>query len=320
MIIPNREWSLNLTRESLLKDIDIEIQKEYQILNKFSTEKFSLLLVLFGILTIFVMIWPRFSFGEEITFYLIAACILIFFWTYWNWILILLKIFKIPLIDRESDFVDTKPFNLGRFDSHNEREQFINQLKSDWSFAKKGGPHFQVFSIFLGSVACISYANVVGWICIPHLNDSVILGITIAELLIFFSIVVIITTINPDIYTKFLEMVPELLKLSEEKNINRKSLILKGMGLIILGAFLTVFWSIFFYIFPLILIYWFIIPNWELIIGNFPNNLVILLLLVLFLHYFIEFLVIPFGISLVESVKNEKIWWLETLKIENISY
>ena len=81
MIQPNRTWSINLTKESLLKEIDDEIQKEYQILNKFSSEKFSIILVVFGVLTILVMIWSyiasfvgQFNF---LLFYFIASDLLI---------------------------------------------------------------------------------------------------------------------------------------------------------------------------------------------------------------------------------------------------
>jgi len=34
------------------------------------------------------------------------------------------------------------------------------------------------------------------------------------------------------------------------------------------------------------------------------------------LNYLVEFLALVFGINLVENIKNEKIWWLEQLKIE----
>jgi hypothetical protein len=90
MIQPNRTWSINLTKESLLKEIDDEIQKEYQILNKFRSEKFSLILVIFGVLTIIVTIWPFFSqFINKthlILFYIISTTLLFLFWSYWEYI------------------------------------------------------------------------------------------------------------------------------------------------------------------------------------------------------------------------------------------
>jgi len=88
MIQSNRTWSVNNSKESLLEEIDTEIQKEYQILNKFSSEKFSIILVIFGFLTIFVSIWPFISSiineTQLVLFYLISANLLILFWSYWE--------------------------------------------------------------------------------------------------------------------------------------------------------------------------------------------------------------------------------------------
>jgi hypothetical protein len=101
MIQSNRTWNVNLTKESLLREIDLEIQKEYQILNKFSSEKFSIILVLFGILTLIVAIWPLISHlfdkSKIVLLYIISANLMLLFWVYWGYIrTIILGFLSVP--------------------------------------------------------------------------------------------------------------------------------------------------------------------------------------------------------------------------------
>src|SRR5208337_3767466 len=102
MIQPNRIWSINLTKESLLKEIDEEIQKEYQILNKFSSEKFSNILVIFGFLTIIASLWtlisPTLKNIQMGLFFVISADLLILYWNYAEFIKNLIyKILRIKI-------------------------------------------------------------------------------------------------------------------------------------------------------------------------------------------------------------------------------
>ena len=59
-----------------------------------------------------------------------------------------------------------------------------------------------------------------------------------------------------------------------------------------------------------------VFPNIPLFSANLVGNAVGLVILTMVLYLLVEFLALLFGINLVESIKNEKIWWLETLKID----
>ena len=197
-----------------------------------------------------------------------------------------------------------------------ERKQLIFLLNSDWAVAKKGEPHFRAFSLFLITLVGIAYANIQGWITIPQLNDPVIFGATVADGIIVYSIVIVISILNPDITTVFWEKLFDFLKIYKEKLNLRRWIISKGVYLVIIGGLLIVFWSIFFNLFPIVMLIWFVIPNVPLLLGNMTNNVIILSLLIIVLNFLIEFLALIFDINLVESIKNEKIWWLEKIKLE----
>ena len=70
------------------------------------------------------------------------------------------------------------------------------------------------------------------------------------------------------------------------------------------------------YIFPLFLLYFFAGPNLLSLTNNFLNNFIILILFMIILNTLVEFLAVAFGINIIENIKNEKIWWLEKLRLE----
>lgn len=314
MIIPDRKWSVNLTKEALLKEIDEEIQKEYQILNKFSSEKFSIILIIFGFFTILVTILPFISSkictSQAIFFYLIAFAFLITYWTYWEKI----KNSFFKKDNKQPDKVSNLFKSLEIF-SANERIQFKHLLIADWQFAKKGEPHFKAFSLLLWTIIVVAFANIQGWISIPHLNDSIFWGVTITQVLIVYSLIIIISIFNPNVMTIFWEKLFYFLKMLNEKPNTRLWIISRGIYFIVIGGVFIGFWTILFNIFPIVFLVWFVLPNAPVLLENFVNNLVILLLLVITLNFLIEFLASIFGINLVECVKNEKIWWLEKIKL-----
>ncbi|MGA2919124.1 hypothetical protein [Methanoregula sp.] len=318
MIQSNRTWSVNYSKESLLEEIDDEIQKEYQILNKFSSEKFSIILVIFGFLTIFVSIWTFISsFINEtqlVLFYLISANLLILFWSYWEIIKnILFAILKIPI--RPNIIGPKISINfLSIFDA-SEREQFKFLLKTDWVFAKKGEPHSWAFFIFLSTLIGISYANLQGWINIPHLNDSIIFGISVSSVLIIFSIITIFANYYLNSKGILWESLFEVSKIIKDQAITKFKKIIFAILFMILGVLLLM-WTFFFYIFPILLLSIFVLPNLPLLSNSLLNNLVMLLFFTLILNCLVEFLAVPYGINLVENIKNEKIWWLERIKLD----
>jgi len=324
MILPNRGWSINYTKENLLKEIDDEIQKEYQILNKFSSEKFSIILIVFGVLTIFLMIWPiiapNFCYFPFLLFYLIAANILILFWNYAESVKkILKKIFKIPDEQSLQMTINSTEISIFHIFNANEREQLQILLNTDWQIAKKGEPHFRAFSLFLISLVGISYANIQGWIRIPHFNDSIFMGVTYSIGVIIYSSIIIFAILNPNIMTSFWELLFDLFKKINESNKSRQWILSRGIFLILLGVLFIVFWNFFFYIFPVILLLGFIGQNIPILLQNFVNNFIILCLLIIILNILIEFIALIFGINLVETIKNEKIWWLEKIKLDILS-
>jgi len=261
MINPHRDWNINLTKETLLKEIDDEIQKEYLEINKFSSEKFSILLVIFGVLTIIVMIWPsNFPWSVGLSLYLLASSVLFAVWTYGegvkNW---LKRLLRISNVDQGAD-IEIKQPNLLKIFNLNERDQLKLLLNTDWQFVKKGEPHFRAFAIFLCTIVLICYANIQRWICVPHLSDYFIFGITIGHLLIGYSLIIIVSMYNPDINTRFWEILFDFLKLIDEKKLSYDWIISNGIAFIILGVFLILFWGIFFKILPIVLLFGLFIP------------------------------------------------------------
>lgn len=319
MILSNRKWNVNLSKESLLNEIDEEIQKEYQILNKFSSEKFSIILVIFGFLTIFISIWPLISHyidkNQLIIFYLISANILILFWSYWEFIKrIVLAIFKIS--NFHNSIGSKISWNVLQMYDANERDKFKFLLTSDWIFAKKGEPHAWAFLIFLSTLIGISYANLRGWIEVPHMNDPIIFGATITIGLIIFSIIAIFANYYLNIKGFFWERLFEAFKIIQnESNSNRKMLFF-GILSIITGITIFIVWIFFFNIFPILLLGFFVIPNLPILLKDLLNNFLLLSLIIILLNFLVEFIAIIYGIYLVETVKNEKIWWLETIRLD----
>jgi uncharacterized membrane protein SpoIIM required for sporulation len=174
MILCDRTWNANLTKENLLKEIDDEIQKEYPILNKFSSEKFSVLLIIFGVITIFITIWPSvssfISTSQLLVFYIISVNLLILYWSYSEKIIKLMKkIFqkKIVIPENQENQNSNSPNFFELFDI-NERDQFKVLLNVDWEIAKKGEPYFKAFLFFYSVLIVICYANIQNWITIPY--------------------------------------------------------------------------------------------------------------------------------------------------------
>jgi hypothetical protein len=46
------------------------------------------------------------------------------------------------------------------------------------------------------------------------------------------------------------------------------------------------------------------------------NSIIILVAFTAVLYFLVDFIAILFCINLIENIKNEKIWWLETLKLD----
>ncbi len=318
MIFRKRSWSINVTKDSLITELDYEIQKEYQILNKFSSEKFSIILIIFAFITVLITIFDFFPqiFSESqdiLLLYLFSADLMILIWSYWGFLKkISLKIFKIrPLI---SGPVSSLNFFV-LFDK-NERARFKFLLNADWQYAKKGEPHSWAIFIFLFTLIGISYANLQNWINIPHLNDPIFFGIPLSIALIIFSLIMIISIYYLNIKGIIWDILFSSIDFFEEKSQTKMKTLLIGL-LFIISGFIIVMLPIFYYVFPLVFFAYFIIPNLSFL--SYSNNFVFLLLCIIFINVMVEFLAIPYGINLVENIKNEKIWWLERLKIEILS-
>jgi len=315
MIQPNRPWSVNLSKESLLKEIDDEIQKEYQILNKFSSEKFSLILTIFSVIAIIASIWPSITQfidkNQLILFYLISTSLLFLFWGYWEYVK---KLLKIP--EAQGKIKPKLSLNFIQVLNANERDRLKYFLTADWVYSKKGEPHSWAFFIFLSTLVILSYANFQNWINIPHLNDTLILGIPLSFCLIIFSVITIIANYYLNTRGILWDVLLDLM--NNLKNVENKSklkMLFLAILLIIIGI-LMIAWTFFFYIFPIVLLAFFVFPNFPYLMSNFLTNIALLFIFTYLLNISVEFIAVPYGINLVENIKNEKIWWLETLKLE----
>ena len=324
MIQPNRTWSVSLTKESLLKEIDDEIQKEYQILNKFSSEKFSIILVIFGVLTLIVAIWPSISpfidKTQMVLFYIISANLLIIYWSYWEIIksIILARFKKLNPKKTVEPKISMNIFQMlitqiSGLDV-SERDKFKFFLMADWIYAKKGEPHSWAFLIFLSTLIGISYANIQGWIEVPHLNDQMIFGLTFSMGLIIFSFIMIFANYYLNIRGFFWENLLDAFEIIKDRSNSGRKMLFIGIFTVIIGFLSMIIWTFFSNIFPILLLWFCVVPNLALIFNDLLNNLVILFFFMVFLNLLVEFLAVFFGINLVENVKNEKIWWLETIR------
>lgn len=321
MIISNRTWNVNLTKERLLKEIDDEIQKEYQILNKFSSEKFSILLVIIGAITILVTIQSDISTiiytNHLLVFYVISANLLILYWCYSEKIEKLMKFFfqKKPIILEIQKNQNSGSVIFFRWFDINERDQFKILLNTDWEIAKKGEPYFKAFLFFFSVLIGICYISIQEWVTIPHLNDTIIFGIPLSIGIILYSFVIILGTYNPDIMTLFYEWLFEFLNRTNNAGRNQNRIAV-GIRLVSFGFLLLIVWNFFFYFFPILIFWYFVIPNSSLILSNLLNSVLILVAFTAVLYFIVDFIAILFCINLVENIKNEKIWWLETLKMD----
>ena len=273
---------------------------------------------MFGFLTIFISIWPSISSlidkTQIVLFYLISANLLILFWSYWEFIKdILLAILKIP--NRPNIIGPKISLNFLSIFNSNEREKFKFLLRADWIFAKKGEPHSWAFFIFLSTLIAISYANFQNWINIPNLNNSVIFGISVSSVIIFFSIITILANYYLNSKGILWENLFKVSKTLEDGTISKPKRIVFAIAFILIGILLLM-WTFFFYIFPILFLAFFVVPNLHLLTNSLLNNFVILLVFTLILNFLVEFLAIPYGINLVENIKNEKIWWLERIKLD----
>lgn len=72
------------SKHALLQDIDNEIQREYAILNKFTTEKFSIILLILGIIGIIATMWnpmqPHFDLNEFLGFWILSTFMMLIIW------------------------------------------------------------------------------------------------------------------------------------------------------------------------------------------------------------------------------------------------
>src|SRR5208283_4568566 len=287
MALRNRSWSVNNTKESLLKEIDDEISKVYQIINKYSSdssEKYFILGLIVAIVAAIFALYQNYILNlphsDFFLYYLIAACLVIFYWTYaeraGNFIK---KILKIPIVDDIDKEKNPIELNLITIFSTPERMRLRILLQYDWQFSKKGEPHFRAFSIFLISIVVISYANIQGWLNIPHLNDQMLFGIGVSWALIVYSLIIMVSILNPNIMTLFWESIFTFSdKVLRKNNGKNKKLLLLGFLVVIFGFLPFIFWTIIFNIFPLILLYYFVMPNIPFLLANFPTNLLILIL------------------------------------------
>lgn len=317
MIQPNRPWSVNLSKESLLKEIEDEIQKEYQILNKFSSEKFSLILVIFGILSIFVTIWPFISpyidKSHFILLYIISANLLFLFWSYWEYVKTILG-----FSHTQGIILPKISHNVFQLLESNERDQLKFFLSIDWVYAKKGEPHSWAFFLFLLTLIGISYTNFQSWINVPHLNDPII-GVPFSICLIIFSTFTIIANYYLNIKGILWDVFLSSLNNLKNKTRSKLKILFLAVLSIALGMLLLA-WVFFFYIFPFLMLVFFVAPNIPILTNNLISNLLALLIFTFVLNGLVEFIAVPYGINLVENIKNEKIWWLETIKAEIQSF
>jgi hypothetical protein len=126
MVLRNRSWSINNSKDSLLKEIDNEISKEYQIITKYSSEKFSIVGLIIGFLAAIVALYNNWIFSlphsDFMLFYTIAACLVLFYWTY---------------AERASNFFK-KILKISTVDNINQEKTLLKEVFLHYSVLLKG--------------------------------------------------------------------------------------------------------------------------------------------------------------------------------------
>jgi hypothetical protein len=207
------------------------------------------------------------------------------------------------------------PIQLLQIFDTNEREQFKILLNTDWIYAKKGEPHSWAFFGFYLTLVVLSYAQIQNWINVPHMSDSIIFGGTVAVALLFFSLINVFLNYELNIKGVIWERLIGFYEFFNQKT--KTKLIKLFMGIIFIISGLSIFiWPFISLVFPLLLLWFFVFPNLPSLLNDLLNNLVGLILITFFLNYLVEFMAVPYGINLVENIKNEKIWWLEKIKLD----
>jgi len=332
---------------AFLQDIDNEIQREYAILNKFTTEKFSIILLILGIGGIIATMWnpmqPHFDLNEFLGYWILSTFMMLIIWmiSVCNTLNAVRKGRPGPTI--------TIDFILRKFHELINAEEFKKFLSTDKTENKVDEGNLKIylqkianfifvntdyiakntetrmrpiafFFFFLLFIAIAIFENYFG-ITIPQIQQTTpILPITLFWGIVVYA--VLFTALG--FYWNYLFFIGkniikpfgwgiQLIFTPNENQIQKW--LLRGLGSIIILFYVVLLLVLiaFLIIFPFVVDYCLIIyySSFEI------SNVVVKFLLVFLLVYlFFKIFEILFSIHLVERLKNDKITWLKQIKYD----
>jgi hypothetical protein len=337
-------------KQQLISQIDDEVQREYEILNKFTTEKFSIILLILGFVGLLITSWdflhPKVEFNEFFGLWIIATFVLLYFWIY-SIIQTLMSVIRgNPQPTLTIEFLKKKYHELINISKltemakeaeqnteiqEKEIEQFshkiLNYLVVNFDYVARNTETrirpIALFFVALLFILLIRFENYFG-IALPQLQQpTLFFSLPLFLFLILYAALFCVI----GFWWRGILIAGRIVwaPFAYGMTLFSKSFlkIAQNPGVFLLGSFILSFYIIGFILITLFLILFPIYADILLILTCPAEKLsdvgAKFFLTLVIMYIFFKLLEILFSIHLVEKIKNDKISWLKRIKFDLIS-
>lgn len=338
------ETSGNFLKEKkeILSEIDNEILREYSILNKYTTEKFSIILLILGFVGISATMWDpiknHINLDEFLGLWILSTFVLLLIWIYsvvdtFNAVrkgspgptLTHEFIFKKTqeLIDELKKIFDFEKLSNRINEEHLKKitPRIINYLFVNIDYiAKNTETRMRPISlsflslVFIGLVGFANYLSITP--SFPY-QSSVVLSIPLLWFIVIYAVILWILGFCWNQIFFFGKLLNKPLSFClDQKSCKGPMRKIFGYSLIFVYGVATIFLIMFLFIFPFFAIYEMISYYLLTDITNIFAKFVLVMFLV---WLFFKMFEILFSLHLIERIKNDKITWLKQIKFDLVT-
>jgi len=337
-------------KKALISEINDEIQREHSSLNTFTSEKFSVILLILGIIGLGFTIWqtlrPNIDLTEFLTLWISSTFILVLFWMY--------KIYETinTLIKKKPDQTKTMTFIQHKFQEIFNKNEFQNAVTVNDTSDSKDREHVSKFYsrvsnylctnidyvaknletrmrplsllfVFLLFIEIVNYEHFLG-VTIPSQQQSIpFLELPLYCLIILYALIFIIF----GFWWRFLFICGHILLIPIKFGFNSVSHVKARYGRKIISYCVLILILVYAALFLLFGIFLLGLPFYILIqsIVYYSMNTIQLALIKFCLVFILTYVLfrsfeILFSVHLVERIKNDKIAWLNVIKYDLLSH
>ena len=337
-------------KTNIISEIDDEILREYTILNKYTTEKFSIILVILGFIGLIVASWDiiktHIIMDEFLSLWILATFILLTFWMYSVYTTMnsvrkgqAYHTITIQFLKRKFEEL----INIGTLqeliDNANKKDEpadvrvrkyvskIINYLLLNFDYVAKNTEArmrpIALFFLTLFFIGIIYIKNYFG-VSIPEVQQtSIILHLPLSWLIIFYAALFFILGFwwnmvfaVGKIFLRPLEYGLNIFSSNYTKMRENFEIFFLGLAILTIYTIFFIVLAGFLIIFPFYIDYK-LLTYYSII--EMPDLTIKLIFILLFLYLFFKLFEILFSIHLVERMKNDKITWLKQIKFDLIS-